>query len=99
MQPAPSEQPVCCLCGDSFQLNVYANCLFLFQHLNNQYNVNVPLVLMNSFNTEEETTKTVRKYKNINIKIHCFNQSRHPRIVKESLTPLPTNMTDQDTEW
>lgn len=60
------------------------------QHLNNRYGCHVPLVLMNSFNTHDETMKTLRKYKACNLAIHCFNQSCHPRIVKESLLPLPT---------
>ncbi|KAK2550751.1 UTP--glucose-1-phosphate uridylyltransferase [Acropora cervicornis] len=59
-------------------------------HLNNRYGCRVPLVLMNSFNTHDETLKTLRKYKACNVVIHCFNQSCHPRIVKESLLPLPT---------
>ena len=65
--------------------------LFTFppQHLNNRYGCKVPLVLMNSFNTHDETMKTLRKYKACNVEIHCFNQSCHPRIVKESLLPLP----------
>lgn len=60
------------------------------EHLNNRYGCHVPLVLMNSFNTHNETMKTLRKYKACNLAIHCFNQSCHPRIVKESLLPLPT---------
>lgn len=62
------------------------------EHLNNKYGCKVPLVLMNSFNTHEETLKTLRKYKACNVDIHCFNQSCHPRIVKESLLPLPRVM-------
>ncbi|XP_073248129.1 UTP--glucose-1-phosphate uridylyltransferase-like isoform X2 [Porites lutea] len=62
------------------------------EHLNNTYGCSVPLVLMNSFNTHDETQKTLRKYSACNVKIHCFNQSCHPRIVKESLLPLPSVM-------
>ena len=33
-----------------------------FQHLNKTYDTNVPLVLMNSFNTDEDTQKVIKKY-------------------------------------
>lgn len=68
------------------------------EHLNNKYGCSVPLVLMNSFNTHEETQKTLRKYKANNVQIHCFNQSQHPRIVKESLLPLPRLIGAQKNE-
>eukprot|EP00057_Strongylocentrotus_purpuratus_P017891 XP_011672365.1 PREDICTED: UTP--glucose-1-phosphate uridylyltransferase isoform X1 [Strongylocentrotus purpuratus] len=58
------------------------------EHLNKTYGCDVPLVLMNSFNTDEDTSKVLRKYGNINIKIHTFQQSRYPRINKESLLPI-----------
>merc|ERR1712127_47773 len=37
--------------------------------INLAYNTNVPLVLMNSFNTDEETSKIINKYKHIKVKI------------------------------
>jgi len=46
------------------------------QNLNKAYGANVPLVLMNSFNTAEDTDKILRKYTHVNIEIHTFNQSR-----------------------
>ncbi|XP_030765093.1 UTP--glucose-1-phosphate uridylyltransferase isoform X2 [Sitophilus oryzae] len=58
------------------------------EHLNKTYKVNVPLVLMNSFNTDEDTEKVIRKYKNLNIEIHTFNQSCYPRINRDSLMPI-----------
>ena len=55
---------------------------------------------MNSFNTHEETTKLLRKYAAVNVKIHCFNQSVHPRIVKESLLPFPSIVEEKSNpEW
>ena len=59
-----------------------------FQNLNKAYGSNVPLVLMNSFNTDDDTQKIIRKYKGIDIEIHTFNQSCYPRISKESLLPI-----------
>ena len=73
--------------------------LFSPQYLNNKYGCSVPLVLMNSFNTHEETMKTLRKYQACNLQIHCFNQSCHPRIVKESLLPLPNVMGKKKNEF
>merc|ERR1712045_323209 len=58
------------------------------EYLNKKYNTNVPLVLMNSFNTDEDTMKIIRKYSGFNVSIHTFNQSRYPRINKESLMPI-----------
>lgn len=41
------------------------------EHLNKTYNSNVPLVLMNSFNTDEDTEKVIRKYKEFQVNIYC----------------------------
>ncbi|KAF3784656.1 UTP--glucose-1-phosphate uridylyltransferase [Nymphaea thermarum] len=59
------------------------------ESLNNKYGCNVPLVLMNSFNTHDDTLKIVEKYTNANIQIHTFNQSQYPRLVVEDFLPLP----------
>ena len=71
------------------------------QHLNTTHGVSVPLVLMNSFNTHEDTLRIVRKYEGIEgVNILTFNQSRMPRIFKESLTPVPQTADDPDrTHW
>lgn len=66
------------------------------QYLNKTYNAEVPLVLMNSFNTDEETQKVLRKYKGFNIKIYTFMQSRYPRINRESFLPIATSLDDSD---
>ncbi|XP_046849455.1 UTP--glucose-1-phosphate uridylyltransferase-like isoform X2 [Xenia sp. Carnegie-2017] len=71
----------------------------LIQKLNQKYGCDVPLVLMNSFNTHEETMKLIKKYEVFNVSIHCFNQSCHPRIQKESLQPVATTMDGGKTEW
>lgn len=57
--------------------------------LNKTFNCNVPLVLMNSFNTHEDTKKLIQKYKNNTCEIHTFVQSKFPRINKETLQPEP----------
>lgn len=58
------------------------------EHLNKTYNSAVPLVLMNSFNTDEDTQKVIRKYQGFQVKTYTFNQSRYPRVNKESLMPV-----------
>lgn len=72
------------------------------EHINRTYDSDVPLVLMNSFLTEEETEKVVRKYSGCRVSINTFSQSRYPRIHKESLMPLAKSYTlagDQDPAW
>ena len=66
------------------------------EHLNKKYNADVPLVLMNSFNTDEDTMKIIRKYSGFNVSIKTFNQSRYPRINKESLMPIPRSYHTED---
>lgn len=67
-----------------------------FQHLNKTYKCHVPLVLMNSFNTDEDTQKVIRKYKGLKLDIHTFNQSCHPRINRESLLPVAHDANVRD---
>ncbi len=52
------------------------------------FDVDVPLVLMNSFNTDEDTHKIIKKYAGFRVRILTFNQSRYPRINKESMMPI-----------
>ena len=46
------------------------------EHLITTEHVEVPLLLMTSFNTEEDTLRIVKKYANRDVKITTFNQSR-----------------------
>ncbi|KAG0410091.1 hypothetical protein HPB47_012803 [Ixodes persulcatus] len=65
-------------------------------HLNRTYNSTMPLVLMNSFNTDEDTSKVLRKYKGFPVKIYTFLQSRYPRINKETLMPIASTLIDPE---
>lgn len=58
------------------------------ESLNKTYGSDVPLVLMNSFNTDEDTEKVIRKYKGFKVKIYTFDQSCFPRISRDSLLPV-----------
>eukprot|EP01133_Synstelium_polycarpum_P001354 gene1354-1549_t len=67
--------------------------------MNEEYGIRVPLVLMNSFNTHQETGKIIQKYKYSDVKIHSFNQSRFPRILRDNLMPVPDKLFGDDAEW
>ncbi|KAL7638922.1 UNVERIFIED_CONTAM: hypothetical protein RMT77_010456 [Armadillidium vulgare] len=61
------------------------------EHLNKTYDTSVPLVLMNSFNTDDDTQKVIKKYQGFQVPIYTFNQSKYPRLNKESLMPIAKN--------
>ncbi|KAF8161223.1 UTP-glucose-1-phosphate uridylyltransferase [Crassisporium funariophilum] len=69
------------------------------EHLNTSERVEVPLLLMTSFNTEEDTLRIVKKYANRNVKITTFNQSRYPRLLKDSLVPFARSVQDGKAAW
>ena len=69
------------------------------EYLNRTYNVNVPFVLMNSFNTDEDTQNIIKKYEGHNIDIMTFNQSRYPRVLRDSLLPAPKEFDSQISDW
>ena len=58
---------------------VETDIMMLTEEVNRTYNTDVPLVLMNSFLTEEDTARLVRKYSSLRVTIHTFTQSRYPR--------------------
>jgi len=68
------------------------------QNLNKMYNVNVPLVLMNSFNTDDDTRKLLKKYKNVKVSVQSFAQSRYPRLNRDSYMPIAKDLSDDDME-
>jgi UTP--glucose-1-phosphate uridylyltransferase len=69
------------------------------EHLNTTERVDVPLILMTSFNTHEDTLRIIKKYANQQLRITTFNQSRYPRIFKETLLPCPTAAGDDKKNW
>lgn len=68
------------------------------ESLNDTHGVDVPLVLMNSFNTHDDTEDILRKYVGKKVEIKTFNQSRMPIILKDTLTPLP-RVFNNNKEW
>ena len=73
----------------------------MLQGLNSQYGSDVPLVLMNSFNTHEDTLKIIKRYQHYGVKITTFSQSCYPRIDKESLLPIASDVNggNGQSEW
>ncbi|EDK45084.1 UTP-glucose-1-phosphate uridylyltransferase [Lodderomyces elongisporus] len=69
------------------------------EHLNRKYDADVPLLLMNSFNTDADTAKIIRKYQGHRIRVKTFNQSKFPRIYKDSLLPVPESSDDPLEGW
>ncbi|KAG5463031.1 MAG: UTP--glucose-1-phosphate uridylyltransferase family [Olpidium bornovanus] len=69
------------------------------EHLNDSSGASVPFVLMNSFNTDDDTQRIIRRYTGHNVDIVTFNQSRYPRVHKESLLPVPRNPHGEIGNW
>lgn len=55
--------------------------------LNQKYETLVPLVLMNSFNTDQDTQKIIGKYNGM-LPIYTFQQNKFPRLRTDSFLPL-----------
>ncbi|KAL6074716.1 UTP-glucose-1-phosphate uridylyltransferase [Balamuthia mandrillaris] len=69
------------------------------EHLNEHHRSNVPLLLMNSFNTHDTTAKILKQYEQHRVTIKTFNQSCYPRIHKESLQPVPSRYDSCKDDW
>lgn len=69
------------------------------EYLNAANHADVPLILMTSFNTNEDTNRLIRKYANQPPRITTFNQSRYPRIYEDTLLPCPKHAEDEKKAW
>ncbi|KCV73311.1 UTP-glucose-1-phosphate uridylyltransferase [Fonticula alba] len=69
------------------------------EFLNQTYGCDVPLILMNSFNTTDDTAKIIQKYKSHDVRILTFNQSRYPRFNHESNAPCPNSFDSDKRMW
>ena len=65
------------------------------QHMNRKYGTDVPLVLMNSFNTHADTERIRFKYER-RVNLYMFQQSYYPRVLLETLRPFPEKFNLQD---
>ena len=66
--------------------------------MNKTYEADVPLILMNSFNTDEDTAKIIKKYAGFKVRILTFNQSKYPRFEKETLLPLAHDVNGENKD-
>jgi UTP--glucose-1-phosphate uridylyltransferase len=72
------------------------------EHVNATYHVDVPLLLMTSFNTHEDTIRIIKKYTDQQVpkvRIRLFTQSKYPRINKDTLLPCPKNIQESKAAW
>ena len=65
--------------------------------LNKKYDVNIPLIFMNSLNTCEDTNNHCSKY-NDNVSIYHFNQNFLPRMDND-FKPLATEYNDDNKKY
>ncbi len=66
--------------------------------INQTYGSDVPLVLMNSFNTDQDTQKIIGKYNGM-LPIYTFQQNQFPRLRKDSLMPLSLQKYGQQISY
>ncbi|TFK20968.1 UTP--glucose-1-phosphate uridylyltransferase [Coprinopsis marcescibilis] len=69
------------------------------EQLNSKEGLDVPLLFMTSFNTEEDTKRIVKKYIKQPIRISVFNQSRYPRLDIDESLPIAHPKQDSQQAW
>jgi len=65
------------------------------EHLTKTYGTKVPLLLMNSFNTDDDTADILRKYAGTEAVIKTFNQSKFPRLYRDTMKPAPESYAEK----
>ena len=68
------------------------------RNINEMFFVDVPVLLMNSFNTHDDTEKIIKKHEE-SLNIHTFKQNEFPRLKKENLLPLSKNEFDGNASY
>jgi len=69
--------------------------LLQLEHIGKTRNVNIPLLLMNSFYTHQETLDLLESRKT-SFPVECFQQNRFLRIDKDTDQPLDPNLLGED---
>lgn len=72
------------VCGDKSFLDLIVDQI---AHFNHQYNTQVPLLLMNSFYTHDDTLKMVRRYGK-RLAVQSFCQNQFPRLNAKTGHPI-----------
>lgn len=66
------------------------------REMNREFQAGIPLILMNSFYTHEETGKTIQKYGG-RVDILSFQQNRFPRLLEDPVQPLDEKIFRSNT--
>ena len=67
------------------------------RYFRKKYNVDIPLILMDSFNTQEDCARELKEIGFTQSIPTSFLQNKVPRLLKESLTPI--TLSDPKEEW
>lgn len=67
------------------------------REINEKYGTDVPLVLMNSFNTDDLMKPHIGTIKGV--RVLTYNQNKFPRIYEDTLEPVPANKDAPLSEW
>lgn len=68
--------------------------------INTKYGISMPLLLMNSFNTEKDTKAALAQiHLDKPVDITCFNQAHFPRLDAETLLPCTHITPDNQAYW
>jgi len=70
-----------------------------FEHLNTEYGCDVPLVLMNSFNTDVQAKKVLQKYSGKRLTIFTCLQHKFPLMYRDTASPVPKTSKDYDAYY
>ncbi|KAF8893994.1 UTP-glucose-1-phosphate uridylyltransferase [Infundibulicybe gibba] len=68
------------------------------ENLNSAHNVDIPLILMNSLYTHEDTMRITEKYDDRPTRVFSFVQSSFPNVLQESFELCP-NILDDESAW
>ncbi|MEM6468897.1 MAG: UTP--glucose-1-phosphate uridylyltransferase [Planctomycetota bacterium] len=86
------------LAGPKSLLQVRGTDTFLTLILKQVEKLSVPLVLMNSFSTNEQTEQAIREFGNASARVLTFLQHQVPKIDAETLAPAEWP-AENDLEW
>lgn len=67
------------------------------EYVRNKYNIHIPLILMDSFNTQKDSQNELKKIKFPQKLPLSFLQNKIPRLNKEDLSPI--TLSDPREEW
>lgn len=68
------------------------------EHINTTHGINVPLILMTTFDTHDEILRVREKYDQ-QVSIIPIKQAKYPKIMKDSLLPCPKIVGDDKAAW